>query len=97
MVSLYLVLECELRSQKQMQNKCLNCMWCDQAVTLPYACPRYILSDELDPSALRLGPEFNDISAAGASALDTLLIGRCDLPLHACWGSGCLLAACGVA
>lgn len=38
---------------------------------------RYVLSDELDPGALRLGPEFNDISAGGTSAVDTLLTGRC--------------------
>jgi hypothetical protein len=39
--------------------------------------PRYVLSDELDPAALRLGPQFNDITAVAASAFDTLLTGRC--------------------
>lgn len=37
---------------------------------------RYIISDELDPNALRLGPAYNDLTAADTSATDTLLTGR---------------------
>lgn len=51
---------------------------------------RYVISDQLNAGALKLGPSFNDINAASASAFDTLLTGRCGMaaPVVAP-GAGC--------
>jgi hypothetical protein len=53
--------------------------WSDQVrARAPFSTEWYVLSDELNPKALKpQGSAYNDISAAGGSALDTLLTGRC--------------------
>ncbi|KAI8462298.1 MAG: glycosyl hydrolase [Monoraphidium minutum] len=51
--------------------------WSDQERARdPFSAEWYVLSDELDPTALKLGPAFNSINSGPNSAFDTLLTGR---------------------